>query len=102
MVVDGSEVSFNSKEINAIFKLRDDPDVEGNNLIESTLSEIMQDAVRVMAKPGSKWDVSPTGIRTLLTNNLLPEANLWVYFVKKRLIPTTHDKIVSRDRVMVA
>ena len=70
--------------------------------LESTPTELMEDAIQVLAKPGAKWDVSPTGIKTLSASSLRPEANLWVYLVKKRLIPTTHDKTVSRDRVMAA
>ena len=101
-MVDETEVPFNTREINAIYELRDNPDAEGNKIIESTQTELMEDALRVMAKPGAKWDVSPTGIKTLSASSLTPEANLWVYLVKKRLIPTTHDKTVSRDRVMAA
>lgn len=55
-----------------------------------------------MEKQGSKWDISPTGIKTLPANFLLLDANMWVYFVKMQLIPTTHDKTVSPDRVMAA
>lgn len=99
MVVE-ENVSFNAKEINAIYKLKDNSNAEGNNIIESTLPELMEDAVRALAKPGAKWDVSPTGIKTLPVNSLRPEANLWV-LVKKRLIPTTYDKTMS-SRVMTA
>ena len=102
MVVDETEVPFNAREIDAIYELRDNPNAEGNKIIESTPTELMEDAIRVLAKPGAKWDVSPTGIKTLSASSLRPEANLWVYLVKKRLIPTTHDKTVSRDRVMAA
>ena len=97
VVVDEIEVPFN-----AIYELRDNPEAEGNKIIESTSTEVLEDALRVMAKPGAKWDVSPTGIKMLSASSLTPEANLWVYLVKKRLIPTTHDKTVSRDRVVAA
>ena len=102
VMFNGCEVPFNAREINTTFKLRDNLDAEGNQLVASTSVSKCKMQFRVMAKPGSKWDVSPTGIRTLPTNCLLPEANLWVYFVKKRLIPTTHDKMVSRDKMMAA
>lgn len=62
--------------INAIFKLRDNPDVEANQLIASSSHDHKQDTIRVIAKPGSKWDISLTGIKTLHANCLLPEANL--------------------------
>lgn len=60
----------------------------------------MQDAVWLMAKPGSKWDTSPIGIKMLPLKCLMPKTNLWVYFIKKQLIPTTHDTTISRDRIM--
>lgn len=94
--VHGCEVPFNAREINSLFKLRDNPNAEGNQLIASSSNEQMQDTIRVMEKPGSKWDISPTGIKTLPPNFLLLDANLWVYFVKKQLIPTTHDKTLTR------
>lgn len=99
MIVYGCEIPFNAQEINVIFQLRDDLNTEGNQLIATTSHEHMQDAVQLMAKPGSKWETSPTGIKTLPSKCLLLEANLWVYFVKKRLI-TTNDATVSRDRIM--
>lgn len=83
IIVHGCEVPFNAREINPIFQLRDNSDAEGNQLVASTSHEHMQDVIRVMAKSGSKWDVSPISIKTLPANCLLPEANLWVYFVKK-------------------
>lgn len=97
VVVDETEVPFNAREINAIYQLRDNPNAKGSKIIESTPTELMENAIRVLAKPGVKWDVSPTGIKTLSASSLRPKANLWVYLVKKRLIPTTHDKTVSRD-----
>lgn len=102
VVVHGCEVPFNAQKINDMFSLKDNPDAEGNHLIASTSHERMQNVVQVIAKPGSKWETSPTRIKTLPSKCLLPEANLQVYFVKKRLILTMHDALVSRDQVMVA
>lgn len=61
----------------------------------------MQDVVRVMGKQGFTWGTSPTSVKTLTSRCLTLEANLWVYFIEKRLILTIHDTSISRDRVMV-
>lgn len=43
--VHGCKVLFNAREINSLFKLRDNPDVEGNQLIASSSNEQMQDTI---------------------------------------------------------
>ena len=61
----------------------------------------MNDALTTISKPGSKSNTSPKGIHTLAPTCLIAEANLWLYFIKRSLIPTTHDASISRDRAMV-
>ncbi|XP_038882424.1 uncharacterized protein LOC120073695 [Benincasa hispida] len=60
----------------------------------------LEDALSVLTQPGMQWSVLLTGIHMLASNRLLPKARLWVYLVKKWLNPTTHDKTISRDKVM--
>lgn len=50
---------------------------------------------------GAEWRSSRTEARTFQSPYLKYEANTWLVFVKQRLLPTTHDLRVSRDRVLL-
>jgi len=86
-------ISFSAKDINEIYQMKDNPDAPGNKIIDDPMKQQMEDALRVLAQLGTKWSVSLKGIRTLESKSLLLEGRLWVYLVKNRLIPTTHDRI---------
>jgi len=100
--IKGEGVPFSAKDINELYQMKDNPDAPGNKIIDDPTEQQLEDALRVLTQPGMKWSVSLKGIKTLASKILLLEARLWVYFVKKCLIPTSHDKTISRDRVMAA
>ncbi|XP_038876674.1 chromatin assembly factor 1 subunit A-like, partial [Benincasa hispida] len=93
-------VSFSARDINEIYQMKDNPYASGNKIIDDPTEQQMEDALQVLMQLGMKWSVSLKGVSTLASKSLLLEGRLWVYLVKKRLISTTHDKTVSRDRVM--
>ncbi|XP_038904385.1 uncharacterized protein LOC120090747 [Benincasa hispida] len=102
VIMKGCIVPFSARDINELYKMKDIPDASGNKIIDDPQEEKMEDALRTLTQSGTQWSVSLKGIKTLASSKLLPEARLWVYLVKRRIIPTSHDKTVSRDRVMAA
>jgi len=99
--VEDEVISFEPQEINGLFDLPDIATAEGNRIMSTPTEAEMNDALTSIAKPGSNWNTSPKGIQTLAPSCLIAEANLWLYFIKRSLIPTTHDASISRDRAMV-
>lgn len=61
----------------------------------------MDKALKLITKPESKSNTSPKGIKTLALVGLTPKTYLWLYFIKKSLLPTMHDVSISRDKVMI-
>jgi len=99
--VEDEVISFEPQEINALFDLPNIAAAEGNRIMSTPTDAEMNDALTIIAKPGSEWNTSPKGIQSLAPNCLIAEANLWLYFIKRSLLPTTHDASISRDRAMV-
>lgn len=94
-------VPFDAQEINGVFDLPNITAVEGNRMMTKPMQAEMDDTLKTIAKPRSKWNTSPKGIHTLAPTCLIDEANLWLYFIKRSLLPITHDASISRDRAMV-
>jgi len=99
--VEDEVISFEPQEINALFDLPNIAAAEGNRIMSTPTDAEMNDALTIIAKPGSEWNTSPKGIQSLAPNCLIAEANLWLYFIKRSLLPTMHDASISRDRAMV-
>lgn len=99
--VEDEVISFEPHEINALFDLLDIAAAEDNRIMSTPTEAEMNDALKIIAKPGSEWNTSPKDIQTLAPTCLIAEANLWLYFIKRSLIPTTHDASISRDHAMV-
>jgi len=99
--VEDEVISFEPQEINALFDLPNNAAAEGNRIMSTPTDAELNDALSIIAKPGSEWNTSPKGIQTLAPTCLIAEANLWLYFIKRSLIPTTHDASISRDCAMV-
>lgn len=72
-----------------MFELPSDTEAEGNRIIECATRAEMEDALKLIAKPGSKWNTSLKGIKTLASSCLTPEAHMWLY---NQEIPPPHNK----------
>lgn len=90
-------IPFDAWEINGLFGLPNDSEAKGNGILESPMLAEMDEALKLIAKPRSKWNISPKGIQTLAPYCLTSEVHLWLYFIKKSPPPTTHDASISRD-----
>lgn len=100
--IDRVVVPFDAWEINGLFDLTSDSEAEGNKIIESPTPVEMDDALKLIAKPRSKWNTSPKGMKTLAPACLIPEAHLWLYFIKRSLLSTRHDTLMWHFCVFTA
>lgn len=100
-VVRGKHLILNSQSVNELFDLDIlEPD-DFCRLLMSPIQENYDKALHYAAHSGVEWDISRRGVRTLPSRHLTPEASVWLYFVKSRLMPTTHDSSVSADRMLL-
>ncbi|GMN40396.1 hypothetical protein TIFTF001_009619 [Ficus carica] len=98
--VRGKRVDISGAAINNVYRLNDVEDeyiefskhVHGNQL-----SEI----VKEICVPGTEWIKSARGSRSLSRCNLKPGSLIWNHFLKSRLMPSTHDNTVNKDRVIL-
>lgn len=56
--IDRVVIPFNAWEINGMFELPTDSEGEGNQIMESPMWAEMEDAFKLIAKLGSKWNTS--------------------------------------------
>ncbi|XP_038888747.1 vicilin-like seed storage protein At2g18540 [Benincasa hispida] len=101
VIMKGWTVPFSARDINELYKMKDILDAPGNKIIDDPEEAHMEDTLRVLIQSGTQWSVSLKVIKTLASNKLLPEARLWVYLVKQRLIPTSHNKTVSCSCLLI-
>lgn len=92
---------FDACKINGLFKLPTYSEAERNRMMESLMQEEMEDILKTITKSVSKWNTSSKGIKTLALTCLIVEAHLWLYFIKRYLLPTMHDATISKDRAAI-
>ncbi|GMN66871.1 hypothetical protein TIFTF001_035931 [Ficus carica] len=98
--VRGKRVDISGTTINDVYRLNDVEDeylefskrVHGNQL-----SEIIKE----ICVPGTEWIKSAHGSLSLSRCNLKPGPMIWNHFLKSRLMPSTHDITVNKDRVIL-
>ncbi|KAE8650696.1 hypothetical protein Csa_023718, partial [Cucumis sativus] len=56
--------------------------------------------LKVIAWLGTKWEVAPMGRFQLYPHQLTIEANVWLFFIKKKIVPTRYDSTISVDYAM--
>ncbi|PON78020.1 hypothetical protein PanWU01x14_023740 [Parasponia andersonii] len=98
--VRGVQVSWSEEAINAVFGLGDPVD-EHSEFIENITEPELITVLETVAAAGAEWNVSAQGAYTCIRSALTPAAKVWYHFLKSRLLPTTHGKIVSKDRMLL-
>ncbi|TYJ95705.1 hypothetical protein E5676_scaffold282G00030 [Cucumis melo var. makuwa] len=61
----------------------------------------MKDELETIAWKGTIWDKTPIGKYQLFPHNLAMKANIWLFLMKIKLMPTRHDNTISLDKVML-
>ena len=49
----------------------------------------------------TKWEITQTGKYQLFLHNLNTKANIWLVFVKKKIMPTRHDNTISMEYIIL-
>ncbi|KAK8528248.1 hypothetical protein V6N12_074782 [Hibiscus sabdariffa] len=60
--------------------------------------EVIKDFLRL---PNTEWNTTARNPNSVSRPNLLPEAKLWNTFVKRNLMPTSHNQTVDRTRLLL-
>ncbi|KAK8547462.1 hypothetical protein V6N12_031599 [Hibiscus sabdariffa] len=100
VTVRGRRVPANSATINSILDLP-------NNLpsiyeLIGTLEEEDFDNIKdQLCLPGTEWNTTGKNPGTISRPHLLPEAKLWNTFVKRNIMPTSHNQTVDRTRLVL-
>ncbi|KAK8578733.1 hypothetical protein V6N12_069077 [Hibiscus sabdariffa] len=100
VTVRGRRVLANSATINSIL----DPPNDSPNIYE--LIDVLEEEDLVTIKdqlcqPGTAWNVRGKNPKTISRPQLQPEAKLWNTFVKRNLMPTSHNQTVDRTRLVL-
>ncbi|XP_038896288.1 disease resistance protein RGA2-like [Benincasa hispida] len=53
--VEGVLVRFSAEKFNEVFNMSNNPDVEGNRILEQPTPSELEDTLKTVVKPGSKW-----------------------------------------------
>ncbi|KAK9018435.1 hypothetical protein V6N11_001411 [Hibiscus sabdariffa] len=88
--VRGRKVPTNSTTINSILDLPENlPNIY--ELI-GALEDVDYDTIKdQLCMPGTEWNITGKNLGTISHPRLLPDAKLWNTFVKRNLMPTSHN-----------
>ncbi|KAK8686553.1 hypothetical protein V6N13_125577 [Hibiscus sabdariffa] len=96
----GMRVPTNSTTINTFLDLPDNLSsiYEHIGALEDVDYDIIKDQ---LCLPGTTWNIMGKNPGTIIHPQLLPEAKLWNTFVKRNLMPTSHNQTVDRTRLVL-
>ncbi|KAK8593497.1 hypothetical protein V6N12_045577 [Hibiscus sabdariffa] len=100
VMVRGRRVAANAATINSILGLpNDDPSFYAMlGALEDEDYETIKD---YLCQEGTAWNTTGRNPHSVSRTQLLPEAKLWNTFVKRNLLPTSHNQIVDRTRLVL-
>ncbi|KAK8574341.1 hypothetical protein V6N13_016141 [Hibiscus sabdariffa] len=100
VTVRGRKVPGNSATINNILELpNDSPNIYA--LIDILEDEDLDTIKDQLCEQGTEWNVKGKNPKTISCSHLQPEAKLWNTFVKRNLMPTSHNQTVDRTRLVL-
>ncbi|KAL4387012.1 hypothetical protein GQ457_09G019470 [Hibiscus cannabinus] len=100
VTVRGRKVPANSATINNILDLpNDSPSIYA--LIDILEEEDFDTIKDQLCEAGTEWNVKGKNPKTISRPHLQPEAKLWNTFVKRNLMPTSHNQTVDRTRLVL-
>ncbi|KAA0047856.1 hypothetical protein E6C27_scaffold133G001210 [Cucumis melo var. makuwa] len=97
--VKGKRINFGPSTINVIYGLKNNG--LGHGIFKNPKDRNLQEALEKAKWSGTKWDQIPTYMYQLFPHNLTTEASVWLVFIKKNIMPTHHDNIISMERIML-
>ncbi|KAK8536071.1 hypothetical protein V6N12_012733 [Hibiscus sabdariffa] len=98
--VRGRRIPANSATINSILDLSNNlPSIY--ELIGALEEEDLDNIKDQLCLPGTEWNTTGKNPGTISRPCLLPEAKLWNTFVKRNIMPTSHNQTVDRTRLLL-
>ncbi|KAA0049837.1 hypothetical protein E5676_scaffold118G00350 [Cucumis melo var. makuwa] len=97
-MVKGQIFDFGIEAINELFGL--EANEIGHAIFKNLQERDLEDILKRIAWPETRWDILPTRV-SLFPHNLNTEANIWLVFVKKKMMPTLHDNTISIERMVL-
>uniref|UniRef100_A0A9I9DSV8 Uncharacterized protein n=1 Tax=Cucumis melo TaxID=3656 RepID=A0A9I9DSV8_CUCME len=102
-MVDREKVSFSVETINKIHGLPND-EVEaylGHQLINAPTQGFARIMLKKIVWLDAEWKKIPMGRLQLYPHQLTTESNVWLFFIKKKILPTRHDSAMPFDYAML-
>ncbi|KAK8519723.1 hypothetical protein V6N12_030085 [Hibiscus sabdariffa] len=100
VTVRGRRVPTNSTTINSILDMSNNlPSIY--ELIGALEEEDFDNIKDELCLPGTEWNTTGKNPGTISRPRLLPEAKLWNTFVKRNIMPTSHNQTMDRTRLVL-
>lgn len=61
----------------------------------------MVDALKFVVVRGAEWVISPIGCKSLRPEDTRENLAIWLYFIKHRIMPTTHNTTIVVEKIML-
>lgn len=87
--------------INEFYDLSNDAEYLEHELINNPTKNITKEVLRTIVWPHADWERTPTEKHQSYPHQLTTEANVWLFFIKKKILPTQHDNTESFNYVML-
>ncbi|KAK8690742.1 hypothetical protein V6N13_074269 [Hibiscus sabdariffa] len=98
--VRGRRVAANAAIINSILGLPDD-DPGFYTMLDALEEEYFEQIKYFLCEEGTTWNTTGRNPHSVSRPSLRPEAKLWNTFVKRNLMPTSHNQTVDRTRLLL-
>ncbi|KAL4297505.1 hypothetical protein GQ457_12G032670 [Hibiscus cannabinus] len=99
-IVRGRRVPATASIINELFGLPNDAP-SFYQMLEGFEEEDYETIKDLLCLPNTEWNTTGRNPYSVSRQSLLPEAKLWNTFVKRNLLPTSHNQTVDRTRLLL-
>ncbi|KAK8498966.1 hypothetical protein V6N12_058003 [Hibiscus sabdariffa] len=99
-VVRGRRVPATAAIINDLFDLPNDAP-SFYQMLEGFEEEDYEVIKNLLCQPNTQWNTTGRNPYSVSRQSLIPEAKLWNTFVKRNLLPTSHNQTVDRTRLLL-
>ncbi|KAL4331956.1 hypothetical protein GQ457_07G007920 [Hibiscus cannabinus] len=99
-VVRGRRVPATTAIINDLFGLPNDA-LSFYQMLEGFEEEDYETIKNLLCLPNTQWNTTGRNPYSVSRQSLIPEAKLWNTFVKRNLLPTSHNQTMDRTRLLL-
>lgn len=98
--VHGEYVPLTAEAINIVYNLPDMEDQYGE-LVDSVDTNQLEEILSTLCIEGAQWSKGKRSALTFPRHMLKPGPRMWYHFLKFRLMPSTHDHVLHKERVVL-